>query len=292
MNKYLIFRTDRIGDFLISSILIKCIKRNDANSHITIISSDKNHSYIKKFPYVDKVIKLENSFFGKLSIIFELRKFKFKNIIIHDDKKRSKIISYFLKYNNKLLITNQNKFTHIEIIKKILKKLDFSFFEDSLNIFNHKKKGHRSEDFFQLHFDEKWIYNDYIKKFKNIEPSAEELFDFIQKIQKKLQMNLVITTGLNTPDILKAISPKLTDSKIRIIEDLDFTKLEEITFNSKLLVSCHGALSHVASAYNINQIDIIDRSYNYSRWTDHFRNYQFIYRDNFELLSKNILKKL
>ena len=42
MNNYLIFRTDRIGDFFISSILIKSIKENDPKANIIIIASDKN----------------------------------------------------------------------------------------------------------------------------------------------------------------------------------------------------------------------------------------------------------
>ena len=42
MNKYLIFRTDRIGDFLLTAILIKSIKRNDPKSYIKIITSEKN----------------------------------------------------------------------------------------------------------------------------------------------------------------------------------------------------------------------------------------------------------
>ena len=46
MNKYLIFRTDRIGDFLVSAILIKCIKINDPSANITVIASDKNYYYI------------------------------------------------------------------------------------------------------------------------------------------------------------------------------------------------------------------------------------------------------
>ena len=60
---------------------------------------------------------------------------------------------------------------------------------------------------------------------------------------------------------------------------------------SKLLISCHGAISHVASAYNIKQIDIIDinKQNPYSNWTDHFRKYCPIYRKNFEKLSAEIL---
>ena len=56
-KKYLFIRTDRIGDFLLSAILIKSIKRSDKGSIITVIASEKNYNYIKKFPYVDEVIK-------------------------------------------------------------------------------------------------------------------------------------------------------------------------------------------------------------------------------------------
>ena len=62
MNKYLIFRTDRIGDFLLTLILIKCIKRSDTNSHITVISSSKNYNYINTFNIVDKVYELKKGF--------------------------------------------------------------------------------------------------------------------------------------------------------------------------------------------------------------------------------------
>ena len=77
MNKFLIFRSDRIGDFLITAILIKSIKINDPKSHITIIASDKNFSYIKKFPYVDEVIALKNNLISKIKIILKLRKFNY-----------------------------------------------------------------------------------------------------------------------------------------------------------------------------------------------------------------------
>ena len=56
MNRYLIFRTDRIGDFLISLILIKSIKNQDNNSHITIVASEQNFEFIKSFNIIDDVI--------------------------------------------------------------------------------------------------------------------------------------------------------------------------------------------------------------------------------------------
>ena len=44
---YLIFRTDRVGDFLITLPLIKSIKRNNKESKIFIVTSVKNDNYIK-----------------------------------------------------------------------------------------------------------------------------------------------------------------------------------------------------------------------------------------------------
>ena len=43
---YLIFRTDRIGDFLITSTLINSIKQNDKKSRIFVVASTKNNEFI------------------------------------------------------------------------------------------------------------------------------------------------------------------------------------------------------------------------------------------------------
>ncbi len=292
INKYLIFRTDRIGDFLVSAILIKSIKKNDPTAHITLVASEKNYSYIKTFPYVDNVLKLENNFISKLKILFYLNKLKYKYIIIHDNKKRSKIVSLFLRAENKIYIQNL-EISHIDIIKNILKKMDFQYFDETLNTLEHLKKNKSNDsNLIQLHFDEKWIYEDYIKKFVHIEPSAIELISFIKKLISKSDNKLIITTGYTLPLIINKIKPNLDELKIKIYENLDFSQLERITSKSGILISCHGAISHVAAANNIKQIDIIDMSYNYSKWTKHFRNYNFVYRENFNLLNTKILKML
>ena len=70
MAKYLIFRTDRIGDFLVSAILIKCIKANDPTANIIVVASRKNSAYIKTFPYVNQVIQLEDSFLSKINVLY------------------------------------------------------------------------------------------------------------------------------------------------------------------------------------------------------------------------------
>ena len=79
MNKYLLFRTDRIGDFLISAILIKSIKRNDPSSKISIVTSKKNYEYAKNFLFLDEVILYpEKNIFNKIALAISIFK---KNLV-------------------------------------------------------------------------------------------------------------------------------------------------------------------------------------------------------------------
>ena len=114
--------------------------------------------------------------------------------------------------------------------------------------------------------------------------------NIINKSGKKL----VITTGVKKPKILNKISSNKFNSKLIILSNIDFIEIENIVDSCELLISCHGAISHVAAAKNIRQIDIIekDKLNFYKRWTEHFRNYNFIYRKNFKNLSRDIINML
>ena len=297
INKYLIFRTDRIGDFLITAILIKSIKRNDPNSHIQIISSKKNYTYIKSFKMVDEVVLLNKSFINKLELIIKLQKSSFKTIIVHDSKKRSKIISFFLKKDLLIIPDINQSLSYFNDIKKILKFLNFTFNDSDLNTLNERskifKKNIKSIDqYIVFHFDEKWIYDQYISRYVNIEPTYNEFFSFLNSIISKTNKNVVITTGLYAPEILNKMKDNKLNPKILFYNNTNFFDIEDIIEKSDCLISCHGAVSHVAAAMNVKQIDIIDKTYNYSKWTEHFRNYNSLNRKPFNKLSDNIIELL
>ncbi len=290
MNKYLIFRTDRIGDFLISAILIKGIKSNDKNAHVVVVTSIKNFEYVKRFELVDEVILLKPGIINKLKIIYKLRGFFFKSIIIHDNKKRSHLISFFLKTENKIKLIHKNYQSHIQIVEDILMKLNFSFKDFFLNTIEKRQKQKENlKGFVQFHFDEKWIFNSYIKKFINIEPSEKDLLVFLTSLIEKTNKKVFITTGAQPPILLESFIKNNINPKIICFKNLNFFELENIVLNADSLISCHGAISHVAAAGNIKQIDIIDTSYNYSFWTKHFRNYTSVNRDAFKTLSEKLL---
>ena len=301
MKNYLIFRTDRIGDFLLTAILIRAIKRNNPNGFIRVIGSSNNYDYIKSFKSVNEVFLLKKGFFNRLWLLILLKKKTYQNIIIHDAKQRSKIISFFLN-KKKIINTHVNSSTtHFDEIKRILKSLNFDFNTSDLNILEDRtliltntetQISNFKESYSLFHFDEKWIYNKSISNYTNIEPGVDELISLFNSIVTKTNLNLVISTGLNTPNILKKIFSKRFNSKVFLYTNSNFFEIERLINNSNLLISCHGAVSHVAAAKNIKQIDIIDSSYNYSRWTDHFRNYQSLNRKTFSLLSTDIINLL
>ena len=297
MNKYLIFRTDKIGDFLISAILIKSIKRNDPDSFINVVASEKNYNYIKSFKIVDKVTLLTKGILSKLKLIYFLRKEKYNTIIVHDRKQRSILISLFLKTNLKIVSNANLNISYFSDIKKILNHLNFSFDKADLNTLNNRayvNLENLQNNYILFHFDEKWIHKDYISNYINIEPSEKELVSFFNLIVNKTNKKLVVTTGLNSPKILNKIFKVKFNDKINFFNNLNILEIESIIDKSDLLISCHGAVSHVATAKNIKQIDIIDESKTnfYKKWTDHFRNYSFIYRKNFSDLSKEIISLL
>ena len=297
MNKYLIFRTDKIGDFLISAILIKSIKRNDPDSFINVVASEKNYNYIKSFKIVDKVTLLTKGILSKLKLIYFLRKEKYNTIVIHDGKQRSILISLFLKTNLKIVSNANLNISYFSDIKKILSHLNFSFDEADLNTLNNRTYvgvENLENNYILFHFDEKWIHKEYISNYINIEPSEKELVSFFNLLVNKTNKKLVVTTGLNSPQILNKIFRVKFNAKINFFNNLNFLEMENIIDKSDLLISCHGAISHLASAKNIKQIDIIDESKTdfYKKWTDHFRNYSFIYRKNFSDLSKEIISLL
>ena len=326
MNNYLLFRTDRIGDFLLSAILIKSIKRNDKNSFITVVASKKNYSYINSLKLVDNVILYPDNFFKRLIFFISLLNKKYKLKIALDGKKRSIYGCLFGKADFKFLLTT--KLFYKKILKKlfyriihqsdfdnkileieyILKEIGYSLNLSDYNIFENEefyKSKHTYNEGILLHMDEKWIHNDYIKKYTSIEPSYDEFYKFICQIINKSNRNLHITTGFIKNNILEKLKLSMSvnskyysldykNNKIFLHHDTSFFDLKEIIHNSKIIICCHGAPTHVASAMDKEIIDIFEKreDFFYKRWNSHIRKYNVLYRDKFSELSQNILKLL
>ena len=116
----------------------------------------------------------------------------------------------------------------------------------------------------------------------------------MELLSKKTNKKIVVTTGRKSPKLLKLISNLNFNRKLIFLFNQNYLDLEKTIFNCDLLISCHGFVSHIAAANNIKQIDIIDRNKKnfYRKWTNHFRNYNFLYRKNFKQVYKEILNNI
>ena len=327
-NKYIFFRTDRIGDFLLSAILIKSIKRSDKNSFITIVASKKNYSYIKNFSFVDEVILFPDSYLLKIFFYLKFIYKKFYLIGILDGKKRSIYFSFLTRSKYKILFTYKKFYKNcfnfffyrifydddcinkISEIKEFLNLLNFNLETDDLNTIN--KNSVLIKDlgiplynkYSLLHFDEKWIFKDYIKDYIPIEPHSENiLITFLEQLIVKTNNDLYVSAGNLSNKFIIFIKKnfikieqnvyelKFKDNKIIFFDNINFLQLEKLILNSALLITCHGAASHVAASFNLRIVDIIDNSEElfFDKWTNHFTNYQKLSRVEFIKLSKNII---
>ena len=231
--KTLIFRTDRIGDFIISCPFILSYKKNNPHNKVIVISSEYNFKYINNFKFIDEIIPLknENKFFPKLLILIQiillLRKNNFKDIVILDGKNRSFFISLFLKGRKSIFLQSRwikffskiLRYTYVENyqIQNQLKNLSFLANQNNFNIDidnidiykNYKFNRNFSFDkkYIIIHLDEKWFRKYYYSDFTDINPNSDQILLFLNKIidKTKGQYDIVLTSGTKKLDIINEI---------------------------------------------------------------------------------------
>lgn len=309
MNNYLILRTDRIGDYIFSQILINSISRNDKKSRIYVVASNKNFFYASRFSNVYKVLLFKKNLIIILKLFFFLRRINFKKIIILDGKRRSFLFSLFLIKSKKIALiknnfliflskiffikyfVNQENVPLINSLKKILEELNFNLSLKDLNI--HKKYIFKKELDWQflrkrknnlhLHIDEKWFTKFYYKDYTNINLNFKKLILFLKFLIKNFKCNIIITTGFIDLPIIKSIKKNFYKShkdvylkdffnyKVFFHDKLNFLDLENIIKLSKYLICCEGSISHLSYSFKIKTFALIEKKREtfYRHWTDH-----------------------
>ena len=242
--KYLIFRTDRVGDLILSSILLKSIKRSDSNNKIYIVCSKSNYDLAQSLSFIDGAFILKKGFFNKLKLIIKIYLLKIDNVLVLDGKDRSILFSMLISVKKKIYVINKKKFSFlfinkknnliydnelsdfkIDIIKKTLDKLHLNFAKKDLNVLGDEQffRGKKDSKFNflnknsynLLHYDEKWIKDSYISSYQNIELDIDKLNSFLNSIINKTKVDLVLTSGKKSSkplDQLKKTMNLLSDN--------------------------------------------------------------------------------
>ena len=85
MKRFLIFRTDRIGDFIASKIILESIKNQNKNNIIDIVCSRYNKNYISHYKSINNLFVLEKRNFIKyLKNIKLLKNLNYDYLILLD----------------------------------------------------------------------------------------------------------------------------------------------------------------------------------------------------------------
>ena len=294
-----------------------------------LITSHFNYKYAKTLNFLDEVLLFpKKGLFNKIRFILSLLKKKYKYIFIFDGKERSIICSLFLKseFKTAKVINKKQSFfcnlfsikNEIDVFGKDLnqvhqKLLDYTKLKAKIDNFDYliqKEANNFSSklpisNYIQIHLDEKWFNNSYIKNYKDINPSYESFTNFINQVSENGN-NIVITTGLNSNNLIERL---ILDSASKINEDIyiynikknifivnkpSFLDLESLLRKARILITCHGAITHAAASYNIKIIDIVEKSRDelVKRYSLYIKNYYKIYRDNFKILAHTLIHKI
>ena len=317
MNKILIFRTDRIGDFLISTPIFSSLKRKFKNCKIDIVCSNLNYEYVKSFNFFNKVFLYPDNFIKKLSLYMSLK--DYDHILVLDGKKRSIYTSIFKSSKNKTLFTPSSSIKNIfkyffnnvylinynnpkiDLIKNFLSNNDCEYKSTDINFLSTYENSKCLEyqkldsEYIVLNLDEKWIYNNYIKTYKNIEPTFTQFENFLSILSKNHKV-IVVNGFFENPLLEKLkISNYIKHNANLVIKDkINIFELQFLIKHSNCLITCHGAPSHIASNYNVKVIDIVDNSEIkfFSSYNHHFKNKVQIIRENFDNLSRKIIASI
>lgn len=324
MIKFLIFRTDRIGDYIFSRILIEAIKSKYPNNRIDCVCSLYNSKYIKYYNDIKKIYILDKYNLSLLiRNIIKINKEKYDYLIVLDGKRRSIFFSLLLKAKKKYAILKD--FRPLNLLKvfysdffinsevnsqfdnfasvvnylniKIPKKINY------YNSYNFKKiyfKKLKSK-FTLLHLDEKWFEGYYYSDFKYMNLNYKNFEQFINLIRKKFKKNIVITTGGVKVDQLSLIKQKFFDKydkntylskknkhHIILIDNTEFRDLEKIVSLCSEIICCEGAISHVSHALEKNTIALINNIKTAKFWTQHMSKLKLIKRGNISRISRDI----
>ena len=324
MSKFLIFRTDRIGDYIFSRVLTQSIKNDNPKNTIDFVCSSYNSKYVKNFKDINKIYILDKYNLSlMIKNLFEINNVNYDYIIILDGKRRSVFFSLFLKAKKKYAVLKDfrpylilkfffnNYFINSEVNSQynnfcsVINYLNMKV-PSKINYYNSyilKKNNFKNlpVNFTLLHLDEKWFEGHYYSDFTYMNLNLKNFSLLIKTIYKKFKKNIVITSGninIEQFNLIKdyyfiqlkknVFISNNFKNKLIFIDNTDFRDLENIVNKSNEVICCEGAISHVSNAFNKKTLALINNIKTARFWTSHMNNLILIKRDNIMKICKHI----
>jgi len=296
MKKFIFFRNDRLGDFLILTNIIKSIKEKYRDSHITVVCSPLNYSLVKKYKIINQVYSYnkKDSFFKKISLLRKINNSDYYASFAVDGKSFSNLCNFLIKskyklglvYNYKIFnlwLSKPNFFYKYFILdmyetftsKKYLTKIEH-LPTKLINLANYFRLNLKTKQnyYFNPSIKDKKVFMKYYTKFikrkyillhfdekwADIKYIDNNLFLNILKLQKKVKLKIIITTFKNKNkfflNLKKKIFKNRNDKDILLIENSNLFFFERLINHSMCSISCHSGF--LVQIAGANSTNLID----------------------------------
>ena len=320
MKNFIFFRTDRLGDFLIITNIIKALKEKYPKSKITVVASQLNYLFIKKYKIIDRVILYNKNynFLKKIQIFKIINDRNYDASFSVDGKSFSNLCTFFLKSKLKLGLIYKSKIFGFPFYKpNFFFKIIFKYYETFTSKDYLNKKEHLPTKLINLSNNlslkikttDKYYYKPSIneKKFKqefrkfikrkfilihldekwlDINGIKESLYEELVIFQKKIKSKIIITSFNNSFDYFVIFKNKLKKKKnknILLCENKSLEIMERMINYSKFALSCHsGYLVQICGTNKSKIIDIINKKdfIWYSCWLPKNTFHKFVFKSN------------
>ena len=279
MKRFIFFRNDRLGDFIILTNIVRSIKEKYKDSHITILCSPLNYNLIKKYKIIDQVYiySKQISIFKKISLLNKIISNNYYASFAVDGKSFSNLCNFLIKakyklglvYNYKLFnfwfskpnfLYNYFIFNKFETFtsKKNLKKIEH-LPTKLINLANFFKLNLKSKDNYYLKIDPKEelnfkkYYLKHIKKryilihldekWNDLDSVESKLFLNLLNLKKKIKSKIIITSFNNRFNYFKNLKKNILKLKSNkdflLIENSNLFLFERLIKHSICSISCH-----------------------------------------------------
>lgn len=315
IKKILIFRTEHIGDFLLSIGGIKSLKLAYPNSKLTVVVGPWNVELAKSVPYIDEVLEFNNPFVKRYLKIKDIIRIFVKDFW----KIRGKIKEINSSKWDLLVIFSNRKFNKIfmKMIKAKKKIADFSFQinqndqQRQLNMlkkFGIKKVYKISElkkDEKDLQKVEKFISKNNLNKSNMIiiQPfspdenknwSNKKWAKLIKKIyeeDKKIKFVLIGAPG--EKERIELILKKIESKKgVNAAGIFNLVQVYHLIKKSKLFISIDSGIKHITELTKVPSIILFGPTYN-KMWAPTRENDYLIKKNSMEDISnKEVINKI
>jgi len=282
-KRILVVRTDKIGDVVLSTPVIKNLRRYFPNSYIAMMVSPHTKELIEGNPYLDEVIIYDKEnkhkgWFASLRFSRYLKKKRFDLAIILHPTNRVHLVTFFagipkrVGYNRKLGFLLTDRIPHnkqlgqkheseynLDLLRYLgLKDLENQIFvpikEEAKKYVDKllEKQGIREDDFLIA-----------------VHPSAtcpskrwppERFAELCDKLKEKYNLKILVVAGPKDTDLAQKLINMMKEKAINLAGKLSLGELAYLLKRCRLFISNDSGPVHICSAVGTPVISIFGRN--------------------------------